>query len=374
MNNLKSLALVAALPLFFGSANAQDFLKKWGITANGYLDGYYQFDFGRPAAGDSLNGRGLDIAHNRPNIAFAELDLSRATTAKSPFGFTLNLYAGRGPEIIHLTEPGGRNRYRYIRQAYVTYAAPGPSAVTVDFGTFDTWIGYEGIDNRSQEQYSRSFNWTYSEPVYETGVRVNGKLSEKLAGALYLVQGWNEVEDGNAGKSLGATITYAPDSNTSFVLQNHYGEEGSSTANDAGTFGGIGFPNPGTTQVNLVDFIASRKVDPSTKLSFNVDYASSAGTANAGNWNGEVVYLRRDLTKTQSAGLRLERMEDNNGLRVGTPIKFASITGTYDWITSKNATLRFELRHDIADREFFNSENGPAKQRTTATVAAILKF
>lgn len=375
MKTLKTAAIsVATISLCLGTAQAQDLLKQWGITYSGYVDSYYQYDFGRPASGDSLNGRGLDVAHQRPNIAFIELDLNRATSAKSPFGFTLDLYGGRGPEIIHLTEPGGRNTYRYIRQGYVTYAAPGKSGVTVDLGKFDTWIGYEGFDNRYQDEYSRSFNWTYSEPTYETGLRVNAKLSDKLNGAVYLVQGWNEVEDGNGGKSVGAMLTYAPDGNTSFTVQNHCGVEGSTTANDAGSYGGIGFANPGTARVHLIDFIASRQVSPKTKVAFNVDYASSVGATNGGNWNGEVLYLHQQLDATKALGLRLDRMDDSSGLRSGSPITLESVTGTYDWGVSKNATLRFELRHDIANHAFFNSDSGAKKERTTATVAAIVKF
>ncbi|HVT11273.1 MAG TPA: outer membrane beta-barrel protein [Fimbriimonadaceae bacterium] len=370
----KAVISVATIASCLGLAGAQDFAKKWNLDISGYLDGYYQYDFGRPASGDSVNGRGFDIAHQRPNIAFVELDISRPTSAKEPVGFTLDLYGGRGPEIIHLAEPGGRNKYRYVRQGYVTYAAPGKGGVTVDFGKFDTWIGYEGIDNRSQEEYGRSFNWAYSEPTYETGLRVSGKPTDKLTVSLFLVQGWNEVEDGNGGKSVGAALSYAPDGDTSFTLQNHYGKEGSTTANDAGSYGGIGFPNPGTATVHLIDFIAARQLTKKTKLAFNVDYASSVGTTNGGNWNGEVLYLHHQLSDNRWLGVRLERMEDSDGLRAGVPVTFNSLTGTYDWIASKNATIRFELRHDIASRTFFDSDSGAKKERTTATVAAIVKF
>lgn len=375
MNTLNKAALsVATLSLCLTTAHSQDFLKSLGLTYGGYVDGYYQYDFGRPASGDSVNGRGLDVAHQRPNIAFAEFDVSRATTDKSPFGFTLNLYAGRGPEIIHLTEPGGRNKYRYVRQAYVTYAGSGKNPVTVDFGKFDTWIGYEGIDNRSQEEYGRSFNWTYSEPTYETGLRVGAKLTDKLTGTAFVVQGWNEVEDGNGGKSVGLALSYAPDGNTTFTLQNHYGIEGSNTPNDAGSFGGIGFPNAGTARVHLLDFIASHSLDAKTKVTFNTDYASAVGATNDGTWNGEVIYLRHTFNDKQATGVRIERVEDRKGLRAGIPVKLYSITGNYDWTVAKNATLRFELRHDVADSSFFNSDSGPKKERTTATVGGIVKF
>jgi hypothetical protein len=370
MPGLRTSASIA-LALTMCIAHSQDDpFKRLGLTYAGYLDGYYQYSFGRPGNGDTLNGRGVDIAHNRATLSFAEIDLARPTSAKSPFGFTLNLYAGKGPELLHLTEPGGRDKYRWVRQAYVTYAGP----VTVDLGKFDTWIGYEAPDNRFQDQYSRSFNWTYSEPVYETGVRATGNLTPKLKGSLFVVRGWNEVEDGNRGMSVGAAISYAHDANTTFTLQNHYGTEGSNTANDIGSFGGIGFANAGTSTVHLIDFIASRQISPKTKIGLNVDYASSAGGANSGNWNGEVLYLKHQINETQVGALRFERFEDSQGLRTGSQLQLHSLTGSFDWSVNKNATLRFELRHDLASVAFFNANGGPAKNRTTALVAGIVKF
>jgi hypothetical protein len=341
------------------------------VKFGGFLDGYYQYDLSRPANGDSVNGRGFDIAHNRPNLAFAELD---ASLDPNPFGFTVQLYAGRGPELIHLAEPGGRNKYRWIRQAYGTYVTPGKTPITVDFGKFDTWIGYEGIDNRYQDEYSRSFNWTYSEPTYETGLRVTAKLTPKLNGALYVVQGWNEVEDGNGGKSVGIGLTYSADDKTSLTLQNHFGDEGSNTANDAGSYGGIGFANPGVSRVNILDFIVSRQVTPATKIAFNVDYANSDSAPNRGKWNGEVLYVRHQLKPNQALSGRLERFEDSDGLRTGAPVQLYSATATFDYTFTKNITGRFELRHDLASQSFFNSNSGPKTNRTTLTAAAVVKF
>ncbi len=337
----------------------------------GFLDGYYQYDFGRPANGDSVDGRGFDIAHNRPNLAFAELDFS---LDPKPWGFNLQLYGGRGPELIHLAEPGGRDTYRWVRQAYGTYVTPGKTPVTIDLGKFDTWIGYEGIDNRFQDEYSRSFNWTYSEPTYETGLRIGAKLTPKLNGTLYAVQGWNEVKDGNNGKTFGVALTYAPDDKTAFVLQNHFGNEGSKTPNDIGSYGGIGFSTPGISRVHLIDFIASKQLTPSTKIAFNVDYATSDAAPNKGQWNGEAVYLRHQLRPNQALGARIERFEDRDGVRTGNRMQLFSATATYDYTFNEHFTGRFELRHDMASQAFFTSDSGLRSSRTTATVAAVVKF
>lgn len=254
------------------------------VQVSGYLDVYYAHNFARSGHGLTLNGRGLDVRNEELSLSFAELDFAQAVKPGG-FGFTAMFYGGRSPDLIHLAEPGGKDKYKLLRQLYVTYQTTGETPLTIDFGKYDTWIGYEGIDNRYQDQYSRSFNWTYSETTYETGLRANKKLSDKLNGTLYLVQGWNEVEDSNDGKSWGIALSYAADPQTTYTLQNHSGQEGSDHANDIGSFGGIGFANPGTSQVDLIDFIVTRQLAPKTKAAFNVDLGNSSNAPNKGKWN-----------------------------------------------------------------------------------------
>ena len=352
----------------FAQASAQS------VKVNGFIDVYYAHNFARSGRGLTLNGRGFDVRNDEANLSFAEIDFAKPVT-KNELGFTAMFYAGRSPDIIHVAEPGGKDYTKWIRQAFVTYQTNGSKPWTIDFGKYDTWIGYEGIDTRYQDQYSRSFNWTYSETTYETGLRASTALTNKLNGAFYVVQGWNEVKDANDGKSWGITLTYSPDSATTYTLQNHSGTEGSTRANDAGSFGGIAFPKAGTSRVDLIDFIASHQLCSKVKAAFNVDYGNSNDVPNKGKWNGEVLYLKDQLSNYQAGSLRFERFEDNDGLRTGAPVKLYSATGGYDHTFTPNLTLRLELRHDISDNAFFLGRNGSLdRNRTTVTVAAIGKF
>jgi hypothetical protein len=119
---MKRLTLLSIAALMAGSSLAQNGAPK--INVDWWFDLYHQHDFGRPGTGDFVNGRGIDIANKRAELAFAQVG---ASMAPAPWGFTLQVYAGRGPELIHLAEPGGMNNTKNIRQAYVTYAVPGLS-------------------------------------------------------------------------------------------------------------------------------------------------------------------------------------------------------------------------------------------------------
>ena len=347
--------------------------KQNNIQASGYLDVYYTHNFANADRGPTVNGRSLDTRNHQLDLSFAELDFTQAISVRG-FGFTAMFYGGTGPDIISLTEPGGKNKYKWIRQAYATFQSSGKNPITFDLGKFDTWIGYEPLDNRATDQYSRSFNTTYSEPSYDMGLRASSQLSDKLTGTLYLVQGWNEVEDSNKGKTWGIALSYAPDANTTYLLQNHSGAEGSTHANDIGAYGGIGFASPGTSHVDIINFQVSRQTTPKTKIAFSSDFANSADAPNNGQWNGEVLYVRQQISPIQTASLRFDRFEDKDGIRTGAPVKLYSLTGAYDHAFTPNFSLRAELRHDISDHSFFVTHSGTDKNRTTLTLAGIAKF
>lgn len=338
-------------------------------TLNGYFDLYYQFDFGRPGSGRNVNGRYFDQNHNAYRVAGAELDIFRAPTQAKPLGFYVNLLAGDNTDILHATEPGGRDTYKNFGQAYISYLT---GKATVDFGKFYTPIGYEGTDSRTQDNYSRSFNYTFVQPNYHTGIRASLPLTDKLTVTAYAVQGWNEVQDSNNSKSFIGSFAYSPTAKLSLTLQGYTGKEGSDGLTKAGAFGGIAFPSGGEFQLDMVDFIAVYNLQPDLKLVFNGDYASVKGQ---GNFNGQAVYLRKTFNSRNSGAIRLDRVEDTDGLRNGgTPIQLHSITATYDYNLNSNALLRFELRQDYANRDAFNADNGPKRSRTTFTFAEIVKF
>lgn len=352
------------LPIFAQSKDSP-------VTFGGYLDLYDMYDFNKPHL--DVNDRLFDIKHNAPTLAEADFDILKAPSARAPFGFTINLIAGRSADLLHATEPGGINRYRYIGQAYATYVTPGRTPLTIDAGEFYSWVGYEGYDSRTQDNYSRSFENTLDQPDYHLGVRLTYPLSSKLSANLYGVNGWNEFQSSHHGKSWGVTLCYTPNDKWMLTLQNYDGPEGSDTVNDSGSYGGIGLPNPGVLRVHLLDAIVSYQPTTSWKFVFNGDYADAAGPG-GGHWDGATFYAKKQLSKLTSATLRIERVHDTDGLRTGSPVLLHSVTLTYDVNATRYLLLRFEAREDFANVDTFVSENGPKKQRSTLTAACILHF
>jgi hypothetical protein len=354
------MMLAATLSLGISAFAEESWLKT--VTFSGYLDLYYQSDFGKPATGGSVGLRQFDVNHNSFSLAALGFTAQRKPSEDSPFGFTFSGIFGRNAEIIHSLEENPES-VRNILQAYVTYAVPG-SPVVVDFGKFLTWIGYEGVAAGDNDNYSRSFLFYGAQPMYHTGLRAMTSFGA-INVAAFLVNGWNEVEDSTGAKSYGASVSSTLGKTT--VAANYYG--GVERA---------GFGASGNTAVHLGDLVVVHPLTETMKLGLNADYGSADGTEAgdpSGKFYGIAGYFKLQLSDTLSGALRYETVSDKDGIRFGTDGRFTSLTGTLDFSLAPQSSLRLELRHDKSNRDVFAKENGALTDtRTTLTVAHILKF
>src|SRR5688572_25774673 len=167
------------------------------ITISGALDWYYMYNANHPPVGANAGLRAYDVKNDAFSFSLAELNINRAVSAKNPVGFTATLTLGKTADIVHSTEPGGANTYKFLQQIFGTYQFGAERPVTVDFGKFNTWIGYEVVESWLNDNYSRGLlNWL-GQPLYHAGLRATMPLGETLTGSLYLVNGWNNVEEDN---------------------------------------------------------------------------------------------------------------------------------------------------------------------------------
>ncbi len=346
------------------------------ITLTGLVDGYYQYSFNHPpkAPGAAeVGGRSFDVKNDAFSLSVIEINVKRDPSKSFPIGITLTGTVGKTADLVHFTEPGTPT-VRFLQQLFATYTTSGKMPISLDVGKFVTWTGYEVIESASNDHYSRGLLFTYAIPFYHTGIRATAPLTPKLTGGLYLVNGWNDVEDENGGKSYGASLSFTPTSTLNFVLNYLGGDEGG-PANKNGAFGGIGYPTAVVLNTQLVDLLGTWNVTPKFKLGFNVDYASASKPGNAGgNWNGEAVYGKYQFTPMNAFALRLEHFEDTAGLRTGTAQNLNGVTATLEHVWKTNLVTRVEFRHDHAGTKFFPSGSGGGKDQDTITLSQVVKF
>ena len=341
------------------------------VSWNGYADVYFQHVTGGAPTGPVVDGREFDIDNGLLRLSGATLDASLPSSKAMPIGFTASLIAGEEATIMHSTEPAGPARYRNVDQAFLTWASAGKQPVTLNAGIGNTFVGYESLDARSDDQYSRSLLWTYAEPTYQLGVWGSFAASATTSVSLYAFNGWNEIQDSNGEKSFGASVTVTPNSRFSSTFDGYSGLEGSNSANASGSFGGVGYPSAGAARTNLGDWYATYQASAALKLAANADYGSAAGK---GNWSGVAVYGTLSVGSKDSACARLEVFNDSSGLRTGIRQELREVTLSWNHNVCKNLLVQGELRRDFSNQAFFVTNAAPSRARTTLTLAAIVKF
>ncbi len=354
------------------AAMAQDDPFK-SITFDGYIDVYYGYSFNKPASGDNIGLRQFDIRHSGFSLAMAQINLAKKATL-GKVGFRLELSAGRNADIINLTEPGGKTRYKAIHQAYGSYQAN--EGLTLDFGKFLTWIGYEGAASKDNDNYSRGFLFFAAQPLYHTGVRAAYTTGTTTFG-LYGVTGWNEVEDANGNLTFGASVASQITPTVFGSLNFLAGSEGGTTANGSGSFGGIGFGTAGQRDVTMTDLVLTYQATPKLKLAINADTATSKGKGGLadGDWYGVAAYAKYAFTDKLSFAARYETVSDPDGVRTGADSLTNTGTATIDYSPQADLTFRLEYRRDQSNRAFYpNSSGGLKKKQSSITLSAVFKF
>ncbi len=172
------------------------------VTVSGYVDAYYGYDFSRPPTGD----RPYFVSsarHNEMtiNLAFVSVSYTGANVrAKLTPGFGTYMNAN------YANEPG---TLRNLVEANVGVKLAKTKDIWLDVGVFGSPYTNEGPISKDQLMYTRSFAPEYV-PYYLSGLKLTLPLSQKLTAYLYGLNGWQQIQDQNAGKAIGTQLEYRP--------------------------------------------------------------------------------------------------------------------------------------------------------------------
>ena len=328
-------------------------LHQWGTDFSFLLDGYVEANFNDPPSGFNQL-RGFDVRSDMPHLDMGEIIIDHAP---APVGFHIDVGFGEAFDIIH---EGNRDpeAWKYFKQAYISVKPKSWHGVELDAGEFVTSAGAEVIETNQDFNYTRSLLFIWAVPYLHTGFRLQFPVGSHFTGSFQVVNGWNNVEPINGGKTYGVTGAYAWKKVT--WNNNYY----------------VGPEHPGTTVGWRSLYDTSVVVNQTDKLSWylNYDYAHEKDVgAGAGHWTGLAGAARYALGKKYAVAGRLEFFDDANGLSTGTAqtIKEFTLTGEYQikgWLIS-----RLEFRNDWSDKPFFQKNNQPngARSQPTALLGLI---
>lgn len=324
------------------------------IRVSGLIDGYYLRNFNNPAS--RMNQlRNFDVRTNSLTLNMAKFVVEHDP---APVGFRVDFGFGRAFEIFHATEPAG-DFLNMVPQAYASFRPRGAGGLQIDAGKFFTSAGAELTENDTNWNYSRSLIYANG-PYYHAGLRVTKPLAESFTVGFQLLNGWNNVEDNNTGKTLGFTTAWTGEK-VSWFQTWLTGPEKTDT-------------NKGYR--NFYDTVLTLTPTQRAQFALNFDYGTENRTGGGSdNWvalSGQARFL---LTENFSLNPRLEFFHDRDGFITGTAqkIKEVTMTGEYKW--AEGVMAKAEFRRDWSDAAFFErGVGGLSKTQTTVLVGIVAWF
>ena len=320
-----------------------------GIEFSGLVDGYYSFSFNRPAS-RANQLRNFDVMANQFSLNMAKLVLEHSA---DPVGVRVDLGFGKAFDIVHGGE-AAPSAFRNIEQAFVSYKPAKAKGLQLDFGKHVTMAGAEVIETPSNWNYSRSLLFAWAIPYYHMGLRASMRAGEHFTAGFHLVNGWNNVEDNNSGKTIGLSGAVAAGPVT--WSNNYYA--GPEKAGD----------NVGWRHLYDTTFLVNGS---KSSFYFNFDYGVDRNPGAGGNaWYGFAGAARFALTDRTALAPRLEWFNDRDGFSTGTAQKLKEFTLTSEYRMAEGLLTRVEYRRDWSDQPLFERGAGPGLWKNQDTLLA----
>jgi hypothetical protein len=331
------------------------------IDFSGLVDGYYNFNFNHPAT--NINQLyNFDVQANQFSLNMAKLSLSHTA---DPVGFQVDFGFGKAFDIIHAGE-SEPSIFKNIEQAFVSLKPFKKNGLQIDFGEFVTSAGAEVIESHSNWNYSRSLLFAYAIPYYHFGLRVTEPMGKYFTGGFQVVNGWNNIEDNNSGKTIGVVGNFA---GKKIAWNNNYY---------------TGPENPGTNRGfrNLYDTTLLLTPADAFNAYINFDYGQNTSYTGKTNnnttakWYGIAAAAKWQMNGKNALTPRLEWFNDHDGFSTGTKQQVKEFTLTYEYKWVEGLLSRCEYRHDWSNQKFYDRGVTPAasKNLDTLTVAFVAFF
>ena len=289
----------------------------------------------------------------------AAIDLSADA---APVGFHLALGFGTSAEVVHEgeatdAEVPGRDLWRHVLNASVSYLAPLGSGLLLEGGVYTSHIGLEELASKDNWTYTRSWMGELS-PYYQAGVKAAYKLSDHLSAQLHLLNGWQAISRPGVrlGESLGTQLEYKTERVD--VLLN--------------TFEGPFF-GAADGQRWFVDAVAEVQATPVLGLALTAD----AGVLRAPDgswlfWRAAALLARIGLGARSDIAFRLEAFDDPAGAASGTPQTLTEGTFTLDVRPAPALILKAEARYDRSTARVFGGASDPTRSIPSTRADQVL--
>src|SRR5207253_3115213 len=147
-----------------------------------------------------------DVCSSDLIVNIAAAYLRKTTSESSRWGFELTTQAGQDTRIFGFSAtapnlPGFRG-LRHLGPTDVSFLAPVGKGLTVQAGIFSSLIGYDSLYAKDNFNYTRPWGADLT-PYLMMGVNASYPFTQKLTGAVFVVNGYFHLADANSLPSSG---------------------------------------------------------------------------------------------------------------------------------------------------------------------------
>ncbi|CAN5506522.1 hypothetical protein BH10BAC4_BH10BAC4_21600 [soil metagenome] len=312
------------------------------VSVGGYVDSYYGYNFSKPT--DGANPYFVSSARSNEftiNLAYVDVRYrSKYMRARFVPGF------GTYMDANYKNEPGS---LKNIVEANVGVILSEKRKIWLDVGVLVSPYTNESAISKDHLMYTRSFG-TENVPYYVTGVKLSVPINEKLNAYLYVMNGWQVIQDNNQGKSIGTQLEYRPNKSMLFNWNTYVGDERSNTQ-----------PNFRTRIFNDFYWIFNPGGKFSATSCFYFGYQERLGARTVSWWQANFIGNYK-FNETVSLSGRVEHFSDEGAIYqtsiTGTPGFRASSAGAcVNFKLHRLALLRFEARKFFSTDDVYLDKN-----------------
>lgn len=387
--------------------------KTLGLKLSGAVDIAYTQNFNNPNSNlNQLHIFDTNANGFMPHLAqlLLEKPADAGGGALDRVGFRARLNFGLDARVTKARSnplTGTSNDEMDFQEMYVQYIVPIGNGLDVKFGKINTLIGYEVIQSWENPNFSRSFMFGLGQAFTTTGLRVTYQFNPMVLASIGVINGWDNVDDNNKGKSVEWLVALTPHERFGLSVYGSYGPEQPNR-----TFGGTFTPGPpaGNSPSSnrlAVGTIATIKVTDQDTVILEPYYvnetnnparASNAALKGNARWDGFAGYLIHDFTDQWSFRFRGEIFEDAGGSRTcggtfdsaggvntcfgatnttpATPVAQTlwDITPTLQFKPVPSLITRIEFRHDHSNKNVFQYGGIATNHQETLSFEAIYLF
>jgi len=384
------------------------------IEFRAFVDGYANANWNFPKPHTNASGvtdapelaNGVTRAYDTANgfaLSWAGVD---ATYPAEPVGGTISLRFGPTAQRIAGSCLGGTCDsavgLSFLKQAFASWKPW--TAVSFDFGKFDTIYGAEVAESQDDMNYTRGVVYWFTQPLFHTGLRVNAQLTDELSLRGLVVNGWNNTIDNNLGKDVGLQLALnlprsgdggtllatslgylgGPEQDDSLVVHCDPATQNFDPTVPSGCSLGNGSVKSGTVDRgsanikglrHLVDFVATLTPTDALTLQLNadVDIERARDTVDPTrfdqhSWWGVMLGARYSFVEQFAIAARGEYLSDPDAYGTGIAKAFATpdptvppvkdiklVTGTLtlDYRPANYLILRLDNRLDWSNKQIF---------------------